>query len=128
MGAMSETNRRWAGTNAWILLVLASMTLIGYGIVHAGIWLWMPTPAAQEASSVGSRYIFAGWLLAIGASVWSHLRGNPVWATICVALPGFLVGWADLVSPYTLASVVSFPLALAGVAEVIWARGHRQRG
>ena len=129
---MSETTRRWAGTSAWILLVLTSMIVIGYGIVHAGIWLWMPTPAEQEASWIGSLYIFFGWLLSIAASVWSHRRGNPLWVTICVALPGFLVGWADLVSPYTLlrflAAVVAFPLALGGVAEVIWARGRWQRG
>lgn len=129
---MSEATRRWAGASAWILLVLASIGLIGYGIVHAGIWLWMPTPAEQEASWIGSRYIFFGWLLSIAASVWSHRRGNPLWVTICVALPGFLVGWADLVSPNTLlrflAAVVAFPLALGGVAEVIWARGRWQRG
>lgn len=132
MRAVSEATRRWAGASAWILIVLASIGLIGYGIVHAGIWLWMPTPAEQEASWIGSRYIFFGWLLSIAASVWSHRRGNPLWVTICVALPGFLVGWADLVSPYTLlrflAAVVAFPLALGGVAEVIWARGRWQRG
>ncbi|WP_272910884.1 hypothetical protein [Arthrobacter sp. FW306-05-C] len=42
------------------------------------------------------------------------------------------MGWADLVSPYSflrfLAAVVAFPLALSGVAEVLWARGRRQRG
>jgi hypothetical protein len=32
MKAMSEASRRWTGTIAWILLVLASMVLIGYGI------------------------------------------------------------------------------------------------
>ena len=127
----SPAGRRWTGTIAWVLLVLASMALITYGIVHAGFWLWMPTPAEQEASRIGSLYIFAGWLLSVGASVWSHFRGNPVWVSICVALPGFLVGWADLSSPYSLlrflAAVVAFPLALSGVAEVLWARGRRQR-
>lgn len=127
----SPAGRRWTGTIAWVLLVLASMALITYGIVHAGFWLWMPTPAEQEASWIGSLYIFAGWLLSVGASVWSHLRGNPVWVSICVALPGFLVGWADLSSPYSLlrflAAVVAFPLALSGVAEVLWARGRWQR-
>lgn len=72
------------------------------------------------------------WVLGIAASFWSHLRGNPVWVTICVALPGFLVGWADLVSPYSflrfLAAVVAFPLALSGAADVLWARGRLQRG
>ena len=42
------------------------------------------------------------------------------------------MGWAALVNPYNLmrhmAAVVTFPLALAGVAEVLRARGRRQRG
>lgn len=50
--------------------------------------------------------------------------------TVCVGLPGVLVGWAMMDSPYDLkrhlAAVVSFPLALAGVAEVIRVRGRRQ--
>ncbi|MFC0455754.1 hypothetical protein ACFFGR_04185 [Arthrobacter liuii] len=59
-------------------------------------------------------------------------RGNTVWVTVCVGLPGILVGWAALASPQSmlrhLAAVVAFPLALGGIAEVIWARGYRQRG
>ena len=51
--------------------------------------------------------------------------------TVCVGLPGILVGWATMDSPYDLkrhlAAVVAFPLALAGVAEVIRVRGGRQR-
>jgi hypothetical protein len=34
MRSLSETIRRWAGTVAWILLVLASMILIVYGIAR----------------------------------------------------------------------------------------------
>jgi uncharacterized membrane protein HdeD (DUF308 family) len=52
--------------------------------------------------------------------------------TVCVGLPGILVGLAALADPYNLmrhlAAVVVFPLVLAGVAEVISARGRRQRG
>lgn len=130
--AVRDARRRWTRTIAWILLVLASMILIGYGIVRADFFIWLPTPAEQEESMIGSRYIYAGCLLSVAAAIWSHARGNPVWVSVCVGLPGVLVGWAALVNPYNLlrflAAVVAFPLALGGVAEVVWARGHRQRG
>ncbi|MHA7289540.1 hypothetical protein ACX80V_07840 [Arthrobacter sp. MDT3-24] len=129
---MSEGSRRWTGTIAWILLVLTSMVLIGYGIGRAEWHIWLPNPADQEETWIGSRYIFAGCALSLAAAAWSHLRGNPVWVTVCVGLPGLLVGWAALEDPYNLlrhlAAVVAFPLSLAGVAEVIRVRGRRQRG
>lgn len=127
---MLKARRRNAGTIAWILLVLTAMVLIGYGIVRADWYIWLPTPAEQEASWAGSLYILAGSALSIVAAVWSGARENRVWVTVCVGLPGALVGWATLDSPYDLkrhlAAVVSFPLALAAVAEVIRVRGRRQ--
>jgi hypothetical protein len=127
-----SARRRWTGTIAWILLVLSSMVLIGYGIARANWHIWLPSPAEQEEVWIGSRYIYAGCMLSLAAAVWSLLRGNPVWVTVCVGLPGLLVGWAAWVNPYNLmrhvAAVVAFPLALAGVVGVIRARGHRQRG
>jgi hypothetical protein len=130
--SIASAARRWrTGTIAWILLVLASLILIGYGIGRADWHIGLPAPADREEVWIGSRYIFAGCALSLVAAVWSHLRGNPVWVSICVGLPGILVGWATMNSPYDLkrhlAAVVSFPLALGGVAEVIRVRGHRQR-
>jgi hypothetical protein len=119
-------------TIAWVLLGLASMIMISYGITSAQWHLEVPNPAAQEETWIGSSCIFAGSGLSVAAAVWSHLRGNPVWVSICVALPGVLVGWVAIMQPYSLmrhvAAVATFPLALGGVAEVIWARGYRQRG
>ncbi|MFC0457885.1 hypothetical protein ACFFGR_15195 [Arthrobacter liuii] len=130
--AASEAACRWAGTITWILLVLASMVLISYGIVRAGWHRRLPSPAVQEESWNGSLYIFAGCALSLAAAVWSNFRGNPVWVSVCVGLPGIPVGWATLDDPYDLkrhlATLISFPLALAGIAEVIWAGGRRQRG
>jgi hypothetical protein len=128
---MSEPSRRRAGTVAWILLVLASIVLIGYGIVRANWHIWLPNPAEQEEVWIGSGYIFAGCALSLAAAAWSGARDNRAWVTVCVGLPGILVGWATMDSPYDLkrhlAAVVAFPLALAGVAEVIRVRGGRQR-
>lgn len=129
---MSEASRRWTGTIVLPLLVLTSMVLIGYGIGRADWHIWLPNPADQEETWIGSRYIFAGCALSLAAAAWSHLRGNPVWVTVCVGLPGVLVGWAALEDPYSLlrhlAAVVAFPLVLAGVAEDSRVRSHRQRG
>ncbi|WP_205754645.1 hypothetical protein [Pseudarthrobacter sp. NamE2] len=94
-----ETRRRWTRTIAWILLVIASMALIAYGIVRVDWHVWLPTPAEQEESRIGSRYIYAGCALSVTAAVWSHIRGNQVWVSVCVGLPGLLVGWATLHQP-----------------------------
>jgi hypothetical protein len=40
--------------------------------------------------------------LSFAAAAWSHVRGNAIWVTVCVGLPGVLVGWATLVKPYNL--------------------------
>jgi hypothetical protein len=93
---MPEVSRRWTGTIAWILLVLASMVLIGYGIVRANWHLGLPGPAEQEEVWIGNRFIFAGCALSLAAAVWSGARENRVWVTVCVGLPGALVGWAAL--------------------------------
>lgn len=106
------------------------MILIGYGIARANWHIGLPGPAEQEEVWIGSRYILAGCALSLASAARSHARGNPVWVTVCVALPGVLVGWATMDSPYDLkrylAAVVAFPLALAGIAEVIRVRGRRQ--
>lgn len=107
------------------------MVLIGLGIWHAGWHIWLPNPADQEEVWFGNRYIFAGCALSLVAAVWSGARENRVWVTVCVGLPGALVGRAALDSPYDLkrfvAAVVAFPMALAGIAEVIRVRGRRQQ-
>lgn len=90
------------------------MVLIGYGIWRAGWHIWLPSPAEQEKVWTGSLFIYAGCALSLGAAVWSHFRGNPVWGNVCVGLPWVLVGWATLDDPYDLerylAAVVAFPL------------------
>jgi hypothetical protein len=131
MKATSEARRRWSVTISWILLVLASMVLIGIGLARTLFFIWAPEPPLVEEARVGGFFIDAGCALSFAAAVWSHLRGNPVWVSVCVGLPGLLVGWAALMYPYSLmrhlAAVVAFPLALGGVAKVIRVRGRRQR-
>lgn len=83
---------RWSATVAWVLLVLASMVLTGYGIWHAGWHIWLPSPAGQGTVWIGNSYIFAGCTLSLAAAVCSHFRGNPVWVSVCVGLPG--CSWA----------------------------------
>ncbi|UKA69439.1 hypothetical protein [Arthrobacter sp. FW306-06-A] len=122
---------RWAGTIAWALLVLGSIALIVIGLSRSMFFIWAPEPALVKTASIASLYIHAGCVLSVTAAVLSHVRGNPVWVTICVGLPGILVGWAAWTNPFSLlrhlAAAVTVPLALGGVAEVLWARGYRQR-
>jgi hypothetical protein len=119
-------------TTAWVLLVLASLVLIGIGLARTLFFVWAPEPAMVEKVRIGTLFIDAGSALSLGAAVWSHVRGNPVWVTVSVAAPAILVGGTALMEPYSLirhlAAVVAFPLALAGVVESIRVRGRRQRG
>lgn len=128
---MLAASRQKAGTIAWILLVLISLVLIGIGTLRAGWHLGLPAPAQQEESWIGRRFVYAGCALSFAAALWSYIRGNQVWVSVCVGIPGALVGWAALDNPYDLkrfvAAAVAFPLALAGIAEVIRVRGRRQR-
>ncbi|MBX7444516.1 hypothetical protein K4G53_11725 [Arthrobacter sp. MAHUQ-56] len=107
------------------------MALIAYGIFRAGWSVWLPVPSEMERSRVGNLYVYGGCALSLAAAVWSHTRGNPVWVSVCVGLPGILLAWATMNDPYHLtrhlAAVVTFPLALGGVADVIWVRGYRKR-
>ena len=131
MKATSEARRRWSVTISWILLVLASMVLIGIGLARTMFFIWTPDPTMLEDARAGTLLIYAGVVLSLAAAVWSHFRGNPVWVSVCVGLPGILMGWATLMDQHSLlrhlAAVVAFPLALGGVAEVIRVRGRRQR-
>jgi hypothetical protein len=64
----------------WILLVLASILLIGYGIWRAGWHIRLPSPAEQQEVWTGSLFIYAGCALSLGAAVWSgarHLGARP---------------------------------------------------
>lgn len=123
--APRPVDKAWAGD----ALPACRGTAVGGG--HAGWHIWLPVPAAQEQVWVGNRYIFAGCALSLAAAVWSGARDNSIWVTICVGLPGALVGWATLDNPYDLkrfvAAVATYPMALAAVAEVIKARGRRQQ-
>lgn len=68
---MPQVRVRGTGTIAWILLVLTSMVLIGYGVWHAGWHIWLPAPVEQEEVRIGNRYIFAGCALSLATAVWS---------------------------------------------------------
>ncbi|WP_461189106.1 hypothetical protein [Arthrobacter sp. Z4-13] len=92
MKAKSTAGHRKGGTIAWVLLVLASLVLISYGIWHAGWHIWLPRSTEQEKVWIDNRYILAGCALSIAAAVWSGARDNRVWVTVCVGLPGILVG------------------------------------
>ncbi|ADX72881.1 hypothetical protein Asphe3_17250 [Pseudarthrobacter phenanthrenivorans Sphe3] len=105
--------------------------LIGIGLAQTMLFIWAPEPAMLEKARIGGLFITAGCALSLTAAAWSHLRSNPVWVSIFVGLPGLLVGWAVVEDPYSLlrhlAAVVSFPLALGGITEVIRVRGRRQQ-
>jgi hypothetical protein len=80
-------------TIAWILLVLASLVLIAYGIVRAGWHIWRPAPGDMEESWTGGRYVYAGCALSFTAAVWSGIRGNQVWVRPRLGPIQVIHGW-----------------------------------
>lgn len=82
MKSIPEAGRRKAGAIAWILLVLASLVLIAYGLAQTMFFIWAPEPAMLERARVGGLFISAGCALSLAAAAWSHLRDNTVWVSI----------------------------------------------
>lgn len=109
----------WVGTVLWALLVVASIALMGMGLLRALFFGFTPEPALVEDARVGGLFILAGAAASSVAALWSALRGDPRWATAFVAAPAVLVGGIALFAPYSLlrhfAAVAAFPLALAGL-------------
>lgn len=64
--------------------------------------------------------MLAGAAMSLASAVWSQVRGNPLWVTVCVASPALLVGMAIMiltgpsVAP-EIAGLIALPAALAGL-------------
>jgi hypothetical protein len=70
---MPETGHRWTGSIAWILPLLVSMAMIGYAIIRANVFIWLPVIAGvlwllhAALDTAGHRY--SRWVMFGGLAV-----------------------------------------------------------
>lgn len=111
----------WRGRSLpWAGLVVVSMVLTGVALERTAFFVYEPVPAFIERLRVGRLFMLAGSAASLAAAIWSQVRGNPLWVTICVAAPAALAGLATMImTPPSLApqiaGVIALPAALAGL-------------
>jgi hypothetical protein len=109
-----ERSLPWAG------LVVVSIVLTGVALERTAFFVYEPVPAFIERLRVGRLFMLAGSAASLAAAIWSQVRGNPLWVTICVAAPAALAGLATMImTPPSLApqiaGIIALPAALAGL-------------
>jgi hypothetical protein len=104
----------------WAALVVVSIVLTGIALERTALSVYEPVPYFIDRLRVGRLFMLAGSATSLAAAVWSQVRGNPLWVTICVAAPAALVGMATMImTPPSLAPQIAglfaLPAALAGL-------------
>jgi hypothetical protein len=104
----------------WAALVLVSIVLTGMALERTAFVVYTPAPEFIERLRVGRLLMLAGSATSLAAAVWSQVRGNPLWVTICVASPAVLVGVATMImtapslAPH-ITGLFALPAALLGL-------------
>jgi hypothetical protein len=110
-------------------LVVVSIVLTGIALERTAFFVYAPVPEFIERLRVGRLFMLAGSATSLAAAIWSQVRGNPLWVTICVAAPGALVGLAMMImtppslTPQT-AGLFALPAALAGLIGGLLSRNQ----
>lgn len=111
----------WKGRSLpWAALVVVSIVLTGIALERTALFVYTPVPEFIERLRVGRLSMLAGSAASLAAAIWSQVRGNPLWVTICVASPAALVGLATMImTPPSLtphiAGLFALPAAIAGL-------------
>ena len=111
----------WRGRSLpWAGLVVVSIVLTGVALERTAFFVYEPVPVFIERLRVGRLFMLAGSAASLAAAIWSQVRGNPLWVTICVAAPAALAGLATMImTPPSLApqiaGLIALPAALAGL-------------
>lgn len=111
----------WRGRSLpWAALVVVSIVLTVIALERTAFFVYVPVPEFIERLRTGRLFMLAGSATSLAAAIWSQVRGNPLWVTICVAAPAALVGMATMImtppslTPH-LAGLVALPAAVAGL-------------
>jgi hypothetical protein len=120
----------WRGRSLpWAALVVVAVVLTGIALERTAFFVYEPVPAFIERLRVGRLFMLAGSAASLAAAIWSQVRGNPLWVTICVAAPAVLVGLATMImAPPSLtpqiAGLIALPAALAGLVGGLVSRNQ----
>ena len=120
----------WRGRSLpWAGLVLLSIVLTGVALERTAFFVYEPVPTFIERLRVGRLFMLSGSAASLAAAIWSQVRGNPLWVTICVAAPAALAGLATMImTPPSLApqiaGLIALPAALAGLVGGASARNR----
>lgn len=111
----------------WAGLVVISIVLTGVALERTALFVYAPVPEYIERLRAGRLFMLAGSVASLAAAIWSQIRGNPLWVTVCVAAPAVLAGLATMIAtPPSLtpqiAGLVALPAALAGLIGGLLAR------
>ncbi len=104
----------------WAALVVVSIVLTAIALERTAFFVYAPAPEFIDRLRVGRLFMLVGSAASLAAAIWSQVRGNALWVTICVAAPAALVGLAMMVmTPPSLtpqvAGLFALPAALAGL-------------
>ena len=111
----------WRGRSLpWAALVFVSVVVTGIALERTAFFVYVPGPEFIERVRMGRLFMLIGSATSLAAAIWSQVRGNPLWVTICVASPAVLVGLATMMmTPPSLtplvAGAVALPAAVAGL-------------
>ena len=114
----------------WVALVVVAIVLTGVALERTASSVYDPVPEFIDRLRVGRLFMLAGSVTSLAAAIWSQVRGNPLWVTICVAAPAALAGMATMITtppspaPH-IAGLFALPAALAGLIGGLLSRSQR---
>lgn len=120
----------WRGRSLpWAVLVVVSIVVTGIALERTAFFITASDPEFIERMRVGRLVMLAGSAASLAAAIWSQIRGNPLWVTICVASPAVLVGLATMMmTPLSItplvAGLIALPAAFAGLIGGLFPRAR----
>jgi hypothetical protein len=121
----------WKGRSLpWAALVVVSIVLTVVALERTAFFVYAPEQVVIDRLRVGRVFMLAGSAASLAAAIWSQVRGEPLWVTVCVAAPAALAGLATMITtPPSLAPQVAglfaLPAALAGLLGGLLSRRRR---
>ncbi len=99
---------------------MVAIVVTGIALERTAFFTRAGDPEFIERLRIARLIMLAGSALSLAAAIWSQVRGNPLWVTVCVASPAVLVGLATMIMTVPsltplVAGMIALPAALAGL-------------
>lgn len=110
-------------------MVVLAIIVTAIALERTTFFVYATTPEFIERLRVGRLVMLAGAAMSLAAAIWSQVRGNPLWVTVCVASPAVLVGMAIMIMTVPsaapqIAGLIALPAAIAGLIGGLFARSR----